>query len=265
MSFSAYGTLPGPPLQWPAYGPLQQPGSYENYAYVATVETLAGADPIVSASLALAPSGTGEMICDTLQVVGDTVIAWMRGGVAGRKYTVVLVLTMLSGVIIPVPITMQIDPFSASWPPIAPPSPGFGTPITWTSGGPPVAWTFIDMPPGSELADGCAPDQDGTRSNLVRVKQGATLQLLIAATNDDGSAFDFTGIAITAQVSQWPSRAVFATLTVTQTAIPGQLSIVQATDSWAPGTYRCDFKFVQGAIVLKSQTFTIEVLPAVTL
>jgi hypothetical protein len=136
MSFSAYGTMPGPPsLQWPAYGPLQQSGSYENYNYVASVETSAGADPIVSASLSIAPSGAGEMICDRLSVVGQIVTAWLRGGVAGRRYKVNLVLTTTSGLIFPVLISVPIDPTLATWPLPAAPSAGFGAAITWTTGG----------------------------------------------------------------------------------------------------------------------------------
>jgi len=98
----------------------------------------------------------------------------------------------------------------------------------------------------------------------LHVKQGATLQLLISATNDDGSVFDFSGVTITAQVRAFGSGTLLATLTVVTTGVPGQLSVTQATDTWPPAPYVCDFKFAQGSIVLKSQTFGLTVDPAVT-
>jgi hypothetical protein len=98
----------------------------------------------------------------------------------------------------------------------------------------------------------------------LHVKQGASLQLLIAVTNDDGTVFSFTGVTVTAQVKDRLTLTLIATLTVVVTGIAGQLSVLQATDTWEPGTYVCDFKFVQGAVVLKSQSFGIIVDPAVT-
>jgi len=97
----------------------------------------------------------------------------------------------------------------------------------------------------------------------LRVKQGATFQLLIAVTNDDGSVFDLTNVAVTAQLRD-PSFNLIATLAVTPTGIAGQLSITAATDAWTPGRYLADFKISEAAIVLKSQTFNVIVEPAVT-
>jgi hypothetical protein len=97
----------------------------------------------------------------------------------------------------------------------------------------------------------------------LHVKQGATLQLLMALTNDDGTAFDLTSVAATAQVRDL-SNNLIATLTVAPTGTAGQLSVTQATDAWVPGRYLSDFKFVQGSIVLKSQTYSLIVDPPVT-
>jgi hypothetical protein len=108
------------------------------------------------------------------------------------------------------------------------------------------------------------------------IKQGATLQLLIAVTNDDNTVFDLTGVTVTAQLRQPDvvslvaplappaTPGVVIDLAVISTTIAGQLSITQATDLWAPGRYVADFKFVQGAIVQKSDTFALIVEPAVT-
>jgi hypothetical protein len=83
--------------------------------------------------------------------------------------------------------------------------------------------------------------------------------------NDDGTAFDLTGVSVSAQV-RTASLDVVATLTVVITGIRGQMSITQATDTWPPGRYLCDLKFVEAAagIVLKSRTFAIVVARPVT-
>jgi hypothetical protein len=98
------------------------------------------------------------------------------------------------------------------------------------------------------------------------VKKGATLQLIIAAANDDGSPVDLTTITTTSEVRTREGRLI-DTLTLTPTSgIAGQYTVAQATTKWPHGELVCDFKMIQNSssIVLKSQTVTIEVLPAVT-
>jgi hypothetical protein len=136
MSFSSYGAFPAAPtLQWPDDGPLQQPGDFLDYSYVAYHETDLGTDPIVSAELAVKPSGSGEMTPSDLTVSGTTVTVWMAGGVAGRRYVVRLTLVTASGRIFDVPIGMLVDPTLAVLPLPTAPSNDFGTVITWPGGG----------------------------------------------------------------------------------------------------------------------------------
>jgi hypothetical protein len=132
---TAYGAFPAAPaLRWPADGPLQQPGSYLDYTYLANAESRYGTDPIIAASLAVQPSGAGEMVPAALTVAGSVVTVWMDGGVAGRRYLVMLILTTLSGRVAEIPISLLVDPTLGVQPPPRAPSAGFGTPVVWAAG-----------------------------------------------------------------------------------------------------------------------------------
>jgi hypothetical protein len=96
------------------------------------------------------------------------------------------------------------------------------------------------------------------------VKQGATLQLIIAAANDDGSPVDLTTITTTSEVRDRQGRLIDTLVLTPTSGIPGQYTVAQATTKWPRGELLCDFKMIRSSIVLKSQTVTIEVLPAVT-
>lgn len=97
----------------------------------------------------------------------------------------------------------------------------------------------------------------------LMLKQGATLQLLINATDDAGAPLDLTTITVSADVRNNYLNLV-DTLTFTPTSTVGQLAVAQDTALWPTGVLTCDFKFVQGAVILKSDTLTINVILAVT-
>jgi hypothetical protein len=97
----------------------------------------------------------------------------------------------------------------------------------------------------------------------LTIKKGASLQLLIAVANDDNSAFDLTGVTVSSQVKTAAGKPI-ATLTVTPTGTPGQLSVLQATDTWPTGPAVMDLKFVSGDVVLKSETQSLLITDPVT-
>ena len=97
----------------------------------------------------------------------------------------------------------------------------------------------------------------------LTIKKGASLQLLIAVANDDSSAFDLTGVTVSSKVKTTAGRLI-ATLTVTPTGTPGQLSVLQATDDWPTGPAQMDLKFVSGGVVLKSETQGLLITDTVT-
>jgi hypothetical protein len=97
------------------------------------------------------------------------------------------------------------------------------------------------------------------------VKSGATFQLLITVSNDDGTPMDLTQVSVSSQLRN-AAGTLIATLAVNTNAIPGQLAIIEATDTWPVGRLYFDFKFATdaGGPVLKSQTIVLLVTPAIT-
>ena len=130
MSYSGYGVMPEAP-QWPAYGPLQQPQSSLWYSYAAAGETVNNTDPLTLVAASVAPSGTGEVAIGGVSVSGDTISVLMTGGVAGRRYTVKLLMTTQSQQTYEALIALPIDPTLASYPLVEPPTAGFGPSTNW--------------------------------------------------------------------------------------------------------------------------------------
>jgi hypothetical protein len=117
---------------WPSSGPLQAPDSDLDYSYDATIETQDGADPIVEASIAVQPSGAGDVSAHDFSVAGSVLTVWMRGGVAGRRYRVRLEFATASGRAFERIIMLPIDPILATFPVPTVPSTAFSDPLTWT-------------------------------------------------------------------------------------------------------------------------------------
>lgn len=92
-------------------------------------------DSLVAASLSTRPSGAGELTPQSISsavISGQTYVSILfSGGVAGRDYVHQLVLTTQSGQILPVIIGQVCDPVLAIPPVPPPPSPIFGTPVSW--------------------------------------------------------------------------------------------------------------------------------------
>jgi hypothetical protein len=97
----------------------------------------------------------------------------------------------------------------------------------------------------------------------LSIKAGATLQLRLAATNDDGTAVDLTGVTATSQVRDAYGRLV-ADLSMALVDSPPVLSITQDTSGWQTGMMRMDVKLVAGDITLISETVPLFVDEAVT-
>lgn len=98
------------------------------------------------------------------------------------------------------------------------------------------------------------------------LKQGSTLQLFMAVSNDDGTAFDLSTVTATSWVRD-PVGRLIAQLALTPTSIPGQIYIKQETDDWPYDiVLNLDFKFtaIATGIVLKSETMTLAIEEAIT-
>jgi hypothetical protein len=138
-----YGVLFPPCYRWP----FKLPADVADYSFDCSGELTApvfiigasaigeGAigvpDTIIAVSLSIAPSGTGELQASSLSVTSTVVTMWLAGGVAGREYTVQLVITTAEGRSLTTLITLPMDPTLATYPAIDPPSDGFGTALNW--------------------------------------------------------------------------------------------------------------------------------------
>ncbi len=135
MSFAyGYGTMPAAPDTW--FEMLEPGVEYADFSYDASTLISPG-DSIVGLSMAAMPSGAGEVALSRLQLGPDTcghqtlVTVWITGGVPGRLYYYKLSVYTALIRVLTVIIGQVADPLLASCPVPPPPSPGFGTPITW--------------------------------------------------------------------------------------------------------------------------------------
>jgi hypothetical protein len=117
---------------------MKEPASYVDYTEnlaLLLADPVTGLldDPMVSLTLATAPSGTGELVASRLSVdqTGLLMTFWLAGGMPGRNYTLSVVATTQAGRVLQALLGVLCDPLLASRPLPAPPSPGFSTPIIW--------------------------------------------------------------------------------------------------------------------------------------
>ena len=128
--FAAEFALPATPdIYWPDI----TPGAGVDYAYDATDDvTISGAtDPIVSATFATMPSGTGEAAATSLAANGTMITAWLSGGIPGRDYTHRLTFTTAGGRAYVKLIGQSCNAVLAANPVPAAVVAGFGTAMTW--------------------------------------------------------------------------------------------------------------------------------------
>ncbi len=119
------------------YWPMAEVGETAVYTFDATDTITINnvVDPVTAASIATRPSGAGELAPTSIIAIvmsGRTLInVTLSGGVASRNYIHQLILTTQSGQILPVIIGQVCDPVLAIPPVTPPPSPIFGTPVSW--------------------------------------------------------------------------------------------------------------------------------------
>lgn len=119
---------PSPMLRWPSAGPDE----VLDYSVDVTAPLNEIGASLVSVSVAIAPSGSGELSARTLSVSGTVITVWLAGGVAGRRYRIKIAAITQSDEFEWL-IGLRIDPWNATFPTPEPPSTNFGTPITWHS------------------------------------------------------------------------------------------------------------------------------------
>ena len=127
---------PAPPVWFPAKRPL------EDLTWsLLTTPYVNAAEQIVSVTASVAPSGTGELTPVAIGVFDQTLSLTLSGGQPRQIYTIQFVVTMTDGSIYQIVVYIGVLAILPTDRPQVPPVPGFGTPITWSTGMPnPVAY-----------------------------------------------------------------------------------------------------------------------------
>lgn len=124
-----YGVSPvQPSLRWP----MAEPDEALDYSLDVSALLSDVGDTIASASLAVSPSGAGELAASDLTVAGGIITGWLSGGVAGRRYTA-RIEAVTGTRTFEWLVGLRIDPALATYPLAAAPSSGFGTVLTWNA------------------------------------------------------------------------------------------------------------------------------------
>jgi len=99
----------------------------------------------------------------------------------------------------------------------------------------------------------------------LTLKQGGSLLLALAFTEDDGSAADLTGSSVSSQIRDAQDSLVAALPVVVTTPTAGTASIaVMDTSAWPLGTLRCDIRVQAASTIMFYETFAIHIQRAVT-
>jgi len=102
-------------------------------------------------------------------------------------------------------------------------------------------------------------------TDVITIKQGASLALTLTFRAPDGTPFDISACTVTSQLRD-TNGALVATLPITQPGALGVATIsLSSTASIAVGLYSSDIKIVTPAgITVFSDTFTLRVARSVT-
>jgi hypothetical protein len=131
MIVSANRTIYIPPpwqrrLEWP----VSEPDDVLDYNLDLTAALADVGDTLASATVAVAPSGTGELTPSRLTISGNVITVWLSNGVAGRVYVVQVNAITAAGREFSFYVSLPISLDTAITPPSPPPSTGFGTAIS---------------------------------------------------------------------------------------------------------------------------------------
>lgn len=124
-----YGS-PRPPS--PLFWPDAEPDDFLDYSADITAWLTDVDDILNSASVSIAPSGCGDMVCSRVVAAGGLITAWLGGGIAGRDYTVKLLIRTLCGRYSEWPIGLTVlRPLITQPLPDYPLCEDFGVPVIW--------------------------------------------------------------------------------------------------------------------------------------
>jgi hypothetical protein len=90
-----------------------------------------GTDTIEYVQVCIKPSGTGEAQLTNITVNGSAITLYIGNGIAGRSYVLQYNVLMVSGRQFQVFVGILFNAENAVWPPIYPPSLGYGNCIVY--------------------------------------------------------------------------------------------------------------------------------------
>jgi hypothetical protein len=114
-------------LQWP----IAEPNENLDYSIDISAALAASSDGLTQVAVSAAPSGTGELTVQSVNVVLGVITAWLSGGVPGRTYQVRIDALTNQGRVFEMVVILPIDAQYAIPPIPLPPSSGFSNPVVW--------------------------------------------------------------------------------------------------------------------------------------
>jgi predicted Zn-dependent protease len=112
--------------------PVKEPDEVLDFQIDATTKIADSADTINAVSVAIAPSGIGEMTVSEIKVNGSFITIWLNGGIPARIYQVNVQVSTTGNRTYEWPTVVQISSDLVTYPIAPPDSAGFGPALIWS-------------------------------------------------------------------------------------------------------------------------------------
>jgi hypothetical protein len=168
--------------------PVARPDDNLDYSIDATAPLVDAGDVLTSLSLAIAPSGAGELTCSAVTVTDSIITAQLAGGLTRQPgYDILVIGDGASGRVWQWMFRLTVGQVDAAWPG-EPPSYGYGTPVTWTSGETPYIFPpSLAGAPATNLILTSPPLLIASQTNIIASAPPGTAAIL--PTNVIGTIF----------------------------------------------------------------------------
>ena len=103
---------------------------------------------------------------------------------------------------------------------------------------------------------------------MIPIKQGDTLGLFVFYKDDEGVGSSLEDVIVEADIKLRTARVHFRVVKYDQAVHPGKFTLTidkDVTVTLPKGPYDCDIKYTSGGTTVRTESFTIKVLEAVTL
>ncbi len=103
---------------------------------------------------------------------------------------------------------------------------------------------------------------------MIPIKQGDTLGLFVFYKDDDGEGANLEDVIVEADIKLRTARVHFRVVKYDQAVHPGKFTLTiekDVTVTLPKGPYDCDIKYTAEDATVRTESFVIQVLEAVTL